>query len=989
MTPDVHLLGQVRIQDEAGLHRPPLDKRLGLLAHLACADHWVARDRLAFLFWPDVPDRRARTNLRSLLSRLRRLPGRDGVEVEPSRVRWRGGSDVRAFREAVAARAWSRAVQAYEGELLRGAEFAGVGELGAWLAAEREALRESYRRALLAWCEHVIPGDEARDAARRLEALLAEDPLDEDAALRAMGLREACGDRRRALRLGHDLRRHLAELEVEPREATERLLARLESGEAGAGSAVGAGSSAENVGDRHLPGSLTPFVARERERRELAERLAQDDCRLLTVTGLGGVGKTRLALRVAADMAQRYREGARFVALGTKRSLQDVAVAIAHALEAALPGDEEADRVLPEALRNRHALLVLDDLDPRVAPASLLAELLNRCTGIDLLVTARERLDLGEEWLYPVTGMAQPDPDGEAEAARGADALRLFVDAAQRVEPRFRLRESDLPAAARVCALVEGLPLGLELAAAWVRALPLSELADELEGNLDLLRRKPRGAGDRHQSVRAALEHSWARLEAGEAEAFMMLSVFHGGFRRDAAAEIAGVGVAQLAALVDRSLLRLSPEGRYDFHPLVGRYARAKLAERPDAERSARLRHRAHYVRWVGEAAQRFERQGSVGNARRMVEEYPNVREALDGALEEGDADSAAAIAQRLEWFWLWHGRLREGRALSARLMELVPAQGGVARARACLLQGEGAMMMQGDTERSAAAFREAHEIARDLDDRELAIEALNGLGFTAMHVGRHADARSCFERALDLAAGEEHAEVRTALLINLGALGVRSGDASRARAWLDAARALCVRVGNVKRSGLALLHLARLERQLGRADEARRLLAEAFQVVRSTEHTDLVARAHLHTALSARAEGDSAKARANLREALASWWEAGATGRVADVLRVAAALRADEGAPDEARELWERAERVQSASVSMLFPSEVRPLRAAVVGPGNAASRPEHPERESPSDAAAGAESGVGLLARSEPRAVVGAELAAIVASLGAWLQG
>lgn len=922
------LLGQPTFVDGSSRHDPPVDKRVGLLAYLAWADDWVPRERLAFLFWPDAPPNRARSNLRGLLARVRRLPFARDMHAEDGRVRWLVESDVRAFRSAYARQEWDAAVDAYGGELLLGAALDGAGELDAWIGTEREAFRSAYRTALLGLCRQRRPEDASTSLVPRLAQVLTDDPYDEEAARCLMALHAAAGDRVQAGRVARTLREHLsAELDLPPSEETEALANTIERGERPGGTPAAAPERHGVPAGCGLPRPTTPFVAREAEREDLTARLARTECRLVTVVGSGGVGKTRLALQVAWDLAGSYHDGAHFVATTHAHGPQEVAIAVADALGVRLAGDERAEVALPRQLSTWHGLLVLDDLHPEEGTASFLRELLRACASLDLLVASRERLDASEAWVVPLQGLARPTPASAPEEARRAPAVRLFADAASRVVPSFRLGDDEVPQVVRICRLVDGLPLGLELAAAWVRALPLRDLADELERNLDLLRRTSPGHDDRHRSVRAAFEHSWARLGEDEASALAALSVFRNGFRRDAAAQVAGTSIPRLTGLIDRSLLRLDADGRYGFHPLVERLAGEKLSARPRLEASVRGSHRAYYLDWTERAAARFARSTAPELAERTAREYGNVTAALDDAVADGDAEIAARIAASLEWFWLWRGRLREGRARLERVIQLDFPPGSVAHAGA-LEAASTLAMLQNERAEGRAHATQALAVARESGDRNLVGRCLNNLGFDAMRRDRHEEADALLGEAVELAADEVE---RLLPLLNRGAAAARARRDVQARRLLEEAIATATRLDNHKRGDLARLHLGRLDRLRGHHAAAIRSFDGVLRHQHHVQHGEIQARAHLYRAMAARDDGDAELAGQHLCRALDLWWEIGTFERLADVARLAAALRADVGALDEAAALRARADSADADEGSMLFPDERAQLARAV----------------------------------------------------------
>lgn len=916
----LQLFGEVRVQVGDRWIAPPADKRLGLLGYLACAGGWVERDRLAWLFWPDVRSSQARTNLRGLLSRTKREAHAHGLEAEPDRLRWPVAHDLAAFRAALAREDWSAALRVHGGTFFGDAAWDGVGELGSWIAEQRERVRIEHRRAALACAAERPDGD--AEVTEVLDALLAEDPFDEEMARHVIGALAAAGRRDEALRQAESLRVRLREeLDAEPSDATERLIAELDRP---------AGFVPWNE-TSDAAATLTPFIGRRAERRELAQRLARDDCRLVTLTGPGGVGKTRLAQQVAHEAAGRYRDGAHVVDAATARTAQDVATAVARALNLRLAGDEAAEHAVKQALAGAEALLVLDDMDGALPAAAWLTELLHACRGVTAMVTSRRRLDVPGEWVADLTGLAWPGAYASVHEVRRADAARLFADAASRVEPRFTLDDATAAAVARICRAVGGLPLALELAAAWVRALPVDDLASEVEKGIDLLERTSHDDA-RHSSVRAAFEVSWRSLEAAEAEAFAALSVFRGPFRRDAAEGVAGASVRTLGALVDRSLLRLNVDGRYERHPLLSAFAREKLSERPELERRSRARHLDWFVAWMEEAADRYERTPSKLLAHEAVAAHDDLLAVLEHAVASGDAELAARCASSLAWYWLWRGRWLEGRAWVDRVRGLrfppsSPWEPDMFRLAAVLGSADG------DYARMRDLVEEGLRRARAIGDVTCEVGCLNDLANAYARLGDEETASSLLNQALALATEEERPTARMFLLTNAGAIAAQAGDTVRARDLLARGLALAERHDNVKVVGIAHLHRGRLARQLGDTRSAWSELERARAQLDASSHIDLSARARLHLALSFLAEGDLEAAASHLDACLTQWWESGLVGRLPDALRVVAALAARRGDRAGAARLWCAADAIAPGPSTRLLPSERAFLEATLEG--------------------------------------------------------
>lgn len=832
----VQLLGPPRVLLGSRSVAFEADKRYQCLGYLAWKGDWVSRDELAFLFWPDVDTARSRHSLRQLVRRVRGLPWAPALEPERDRLRWRTRTDVGDLVRYLEERDYQSLLTAYRGDLLEGMASGDGGEFTSWLEQEREHLRTAWRRALFGHARELEAAVRLDRAVGVMEVLLARDPLDEDAvrALLRLGLR--LRDRRGVMdAYGAFAERLRAELDLAPTAETQRLAEALRA--AGPPAPRPRPSTAETGGtDRpSLPRALTSFVGREAELAEVTRLLARPECRLVTLTGFGGAGKTRLALRVAESLGQHYPDGVAFVDLTALERAEAVPAAIAGSLRLALEGRAEPLAELARSLGDGRLLVVLDAFEHVVVGAALVADLLEACPGLDLLVTSRVRLGLGAEWVLPLGGLSfPPDLDVGLADALVSDAVRLLVERARRMRPGFALSEADVADALRLCRLVDGSPLALEMAAVWLRALTLTEVVSEIGKDIDFLRDAE--GSDRQRSLRAVFEHSWRLLGPAERRALRALSVFRGGFSREASAVVAGAPTAVLAALIDKSLVRMTPDGRYDLHPLVRRYALAKLAEAPGGTEEAECRHAEYYGRLLA----RLEAEaGSPSHAtalRVFEKELENVRAAWRFFCRRPRHGELRRLTWLLRLLFDGTRRYREG----AQLMELALDELGADEAHAPLVgtvqTNQAWLYYRMGMHRDAAALAESGlgKLAARRDRRE-ARTGLNVLGAIASARGDHAAAKARWSEALSLSAGSPRA--RAAFLNNVALAEEGLGEYREAREHLEAALDLNRRLGDRARIANNLNALAELLLELGDARAAAETFDAALETAEEFDH--------------------------------------------------------------------------------------------------------------------------------------------------------
>ncbi|MBN1964604.1 MAG: protein kinase, partial [Anaerolineae bacterium] len=411
---------------------------------------------------------------------------------------------------------------------------------------------------------------------------------------------------------------------------------------------------------RHnLPVQPTPFVGRSQELLEVRDQLADPGVRLLTILGPGGMGKTRLALEAAGAQLDRFSGGVYFVPLAPISGPEFIASTIAESLRFTFIGQEDPQAELVNFLREKQVLLVLDNCEHVIDGAGLVGDILAAAPAVKVLATSRERLRLSGEALFYIAGMGVPEDDSP-ETLADSSAAALFVQSARRVRPDFAIDATTAPHIARILRQVEGMPLGIELAAGWLGMLPLDEIGDEIARSIDFLETDLRDVPARQRSIRAVFDYSWQLLPEAERDALMKLASFRGGFEREAAQAITEASLRTLTGLITRSLLRRDPGGRYSLHVLLRQYAEDQFARQPEQE-AVRRAHAAYYFAFLASQQAVFASAQEKSAVERVEAEFENIRLAWRTALALGCWDDLSPALYALALFYQARSMLREG----------------------------------------------------------------------------------------------------------------------------------------------------------------------------------------------------------------------------------------------------------------------------------------------------------------------------------------
>ncbi len=595
-----------------------------------------------------------------------------------------------------------------------------------------------------------------------------------------------------------------------------------------------------------LPWPATPMIGRQNDCTHLEELLLREEVRLVTMTGAGGIGKTRLAIGLAHELKDRFSDGVHYVTLAAITNAELVPDTIARAIGAFETERLSALDACKARLGNQNCLLVLDNFEQVLEAADIVADLLRAAPGLKVLVTSRAPLNLSGEWEYPVYPLTLPQMDhaNTPEEVGEAKAVELFVSLARAIRPEFELNEDNAADIAEITRRLDGLPLAIELATARLRVLTPKALLARLENRLALLTGGYRDLPERQRTLRRTIDWSFNLLEPAERHLFASLGVFVGGFDLLAAEtlcrdSIEGDVFELLQSLVDKSLIvTIDAESRFGLLETVREYAIEKLEQLEDAA-DIRKRHAAYFLELAASAHSHLHEPGQLEWLNNLDRDYTNIRAAIDWAQDQNDLESVAAFGSALWYYWYVRGRTSEGLAWMLRAL---PGASGQSARMQILLTAAVMLGRQGKHDESLSHVELALPIIRELEDTFREIVAHITIAFAFAGLSCPDQARHALENSLELAETHGPGWIVPHVLAGLARVEASQGKLDRSVDLAERARSRQPAEGDPSVASFALITLATIRLLRREIDEAERLFLEGLAFAKSTENPNLEA---------------------------------------------------------------------------------------------------------------------------------------------------
>jgi predicted ATPase/DNA-binding SARP family transcriptional activator len=903
---EIRLLGSFEVRRAGATVEIPSRPSQSLLAYLTLnTGARLRREKLAGLLWPDSDETKARRQLRQALWRLRKLIGDEYILADKISIGFNPDAnymlDVDVIKDDAA---WSRAkdevvqnIADYAGELL-------PGFYDEWVVFEREQLRAVFELQMQLLLNRLLEDQRWADALRCGECWIARGEVPEPAYRAVMiahhGLRDASRISEVFQRCTDALRN---ELGVDPSAETRLLYERLIKEDEPL-------ETPPSTPRHNLRHPLTSFIGREDELDQIRERLADPSCRLLSLNGPGGIGKTRLALQVAHELLHDFTHGVFFVPLVHLSSGELLSPTIADEIGFAFYNGEEPKVQLLNYLREKEMLLVIDNLEHLLEEANILSEILEASPGIKILATSRERLNLSGEWNIELSGLPYPKRV-EIEKFEGYDAVQLFLNRARMISPGYVPSEDDCRSILRICQLVEGTPLAIELSSAWIQSLTCEEIAEAIKENLDFLTSSMRDVPERQRSLRASFNHSWDLLSDEEREILQKLTVFRGGFVREAAKTVADASLSTLSNLMDKSLLRMADRGRYEIHPLLLQFIDEEFRKSPQEWQLIQGLHSRYFSEFLHERTVRMRGARQDDALIQVGTEIENIRPALQWLVRQAAVEELGKALDVLRVLYDVRGWYQEGEQTFSEVIEcfegtlpsLDNCDADDVKSLGRAFAGHAWFCHRlGHREKATASLQRSLQIAHKFGLKDIEADAVDTQAVIALRQGEYHQAERLFQESLAIWRELGNIWWQAAELSCLTHVARSLSSLQEAKHFSEDALTMFRESGSQWGIAGALNARGTIARELGEYGRAEQCYQEALEISREIGYKYGIARASLGLGQVAFQLEDFDQAVEHCQMSLVTFTELGKRIEIPTVLTVLGNIHADQGEFIEAK---------------------------------------------------------------------------------------
>jgi predicted ATPase len=735
----------------------------------------------------------------------------------------------------------------------------------------------------------------------------------------------------------------------------------------------------------HIPTLSAPLIGRDIELAEITRLIQDPNCRLLTLTGQGGIGKTHLTKHTASFLVDSNQHSVVFVSLAPITGREQTVTAIADALGIVLYMASDRSQQLISYLQERELLLILDNFEHLTSDTScvdLVDAILQGTHKIKIIVTSREPLKLQAEWVFEVQGLPVPKSD-QPEELETSSAVALFIQRAKHSSVGFKPTQNDLTAIAQICGLVEGLPLGIELAAAWVRTLTCEEIAQEIQHSLNFLKTSGRGLPERHRSMRATIDHSWKLLTSDEQKVLRQLSIFRGGFSRQAAGAVANSSLSDLDSLVSKSLVRRTDSGRYDMHELIHQYALDQLQQDISEYEEIQIRHSRFFANLLDDRGSSLKGADRPIVVKELISDLANLRQAWCWASSHQQAQDLSQAADTLFWLYesrsncregvplyrqavqglqlggkklttseKWEQQLALGQALtyegfflfrqgqqpqgretlksSLAILEKIPdKQSGdvqMALSNAIVFLGT-VISVMGDFEEGDRLLQRGSNMKQKLDDPWGSAFCWRQIALSAYYRGEYTQSQEALQRSLEISQKIGNTWSIAASLSQMGLVAYYLGNYDQAQEYLSEALELSRELEDRFSIATALDGLGLVKTAQSQFDDAQSLLQESIALFKEIGEHGSLAQTLTHMGFATLKAGDEVTARKHFLEALSITREMQTLPVLLDALAGEAEIQALDGAFESALEILMAV--IQNPSSSLATKTHAEQLRS------------------------------------------------------------